>query len=85
MQHMSKDTHFLNRTIIFSFCSFQLTTFVRDQSSLRRIHRVEFCGELVSYDCLDNNYNRFKHIKLDNVNVIILARVARSMVSTNQR
>ena len=78
MQHMSKDTHFLNRTIIFSFCSFELTnaTFVRDQSSLRRIHRVEFCGELVSYDCLDNNYNRFKRIKLDNVNVIILIVVS---------
>ena len=47
VQHMSKDTHFLNRTIILSFCSFQLTTFARDQTSLRRIHRVEFCGELM--------------------------------------
>jgi len=75
VQHMSKDTHFLNRTIIFSFCSFQLTTFVRDQSPLRRINRVEFCGELASYDCLNNTY-RFKHIKLDNVNVIILIVVS---------
>ena len=76
MQHMSKETHFLNRTIIFSFCSFQLTTFVRDQSHLRRIHRVKFCGELVSYGYLDNNYNTLKYIKLDNVNVIILIVVS---------
>lgn len=53
-----------------------MTTFARDQTPLRRIHRVEFCGELVSYGCLDNNYNGFKHIKLDNVNVIILIVVS---------
>ena len=63
VQHMFKDTHFLNRTIIFSFCSFQTTTFLRDHSPLRRIYWVEFCGEMISYGCLDNNYNRFKYIK----------------------